>query len=128
MPLLNAEEDFLQRTLGSLQNVWEKLAYVSGLRSSAGIYDHWGLASIHGREKASAAIAKAHSELFRQTLTTPLQQLHSFERESALPAQKSPRSFVPDDLKGGCREHMEYVVEALRLLGQQEAQSSHQAA
>jgi hypothetical protein len=128
MPLLNAEEDFAQRTLGTLQNVWEKLAYVSGLKSSEGSYDHWGLASVHGREVASQAIAKAHSEVLRETLATPLQKLHTFERNSAISAEKKPHLFMPADLRGGCREHVEYVVEALRLLGQRESQTSHQAA
>ena len=94
MPLLNAEEDFAQRTLGTLQNVWEKLAYVSGLKSSEGSYDHWGLASVHGREVASQAIAKAHSEVLRETLATPLQKLHTFERNSAISAEKKPHLFM----------------------------------
>ena len=66
--------------------------------------------------------------VLRETLATPIQKLHIFERNSAIPAEKKPHLFMPADLRGGCREHVEYVVEALRLLGQRESQTSHQAA
>ncbi len=125
MSIFTANEDFASRTLSPLETLWEKLAYVAGLRNSAGRYEHWGLTKTYGRNEAQRAMAEAHSELFQQTLSTPLRELHGAYSELGFPAERG--KLVPEDTKGCCREHMDYVVEALTLLSRGK-QSVHQAA
>jgi hypothetical protein len=126
MPLLSANEDFVTRSLGSLSSVWERLAYVAGLRNSNGRYEHWGMSQTHGRNTAQKAMAEAHSELFQQTLSTPLRELQEPFSRAIRPTAKE--NYVPEDTKGCCPEHMEYVVEALTALSAQAAQDVSQAA
>jgi hypothetical protein len=126
MPLLNANEDFVTRSLGPLSSVWERLAYVAGLRNSNGRYEHWGMSQAHGRNTAQKAMAEAHSELFRQTLAAPIRELHQPFSKAVRPATRE--KLVPEDMKGCCREHMEYVVEALTLLSRAQGGDAHQAA
>jgi hypothetical protein len=126
MALLNANEDFVTRSLGALGNVWERLAYVAGLRNSGGRYEHWGMSQTYGRNTAQKAMAEAHSELFQQTLSTPLRDLQEPFSRAIRPAAKE--NYVPEDTKGCCPEHMEYVVEALTALSLQAAQNVPQAA
>ncbi len=126
MPLLNANEDFVTRSLGPLGSVWERLAYVAGLRNSNGRYEHWGMSQTHGRNTAQKAMAEAHSELFQQTLSTPLRELQEPFSRVVRPAAKE--SYVPEDTRGCCPEHMEYVMEALTALSAQAGKSVPQAA
>jgi hypothetical protein len=45
---LSAFEDFMKRTVTTLQGVWARLNYIRELRQADGTYEHWGLARIHG--------------------------------------------------------------------------------
>ena len=126
MSLLNANEDFVIRSLGALGSLWERLAYVAGLRNSNGRYEHWGMSQTHGRNTAQKAMAEAHSDLFQQTLSTPLRELQEAFSRAIPPASKE--NYVPEDTKGCCPEHMEYVVEALTALSAQAGQNVPQAA
>jgi hypothetical protein len=126
MPLLTANEDFLARSLAPLSGLWERLAYVAGLRNSTGRYEHWGMAQTHGRNTAQKAMAAAHSELFQQTLSTPLRELQEPFSRAIRPTGKE--NLVPEDTKGCCPEHMEYVVEALTALSRQAKQNVSRAA
>jgi hypothetical protein len=126
MALFSAHDDFVNRSLSPLSSVWERLAYVAGLRTSTGRYEHWGLTQTYGRNEAQRGMAEAHSEVFQQILATPLRELHQPFSKAVRPATRE--KLVPEDMKGCCREHMEYVVEALTLLSRAESQASHQAA
>ena len=126
MPLLNANEDFVTRTLGSLGGLWEKLAYVVGLRTSSGRYEHWGMTQTYGRNTAQKAMREAHSELFQEVLATPIRELQE-QFSGAIPSA-AKANYVPENTKGCCPEHMEYVIEALNALSEQAARSARQAA
>jgi hypothetical protein len=126
MALFNAHQDFLNRSLSPLSSVWERLAYVAGLRTSNGRYEHWGLTQTYGRNEAQKGMSQAHSELFQQTLATPIRELQQPFSKAVRAATKE--KLVPEDTKGCCREHMEYVVEALTLLSAAQNQTAHRAA
>jgi hypothetical protein len=126
MALFSAHDDFVNRSLSPLSSVWERLAYVAGLRTSTGRYEHWGLTQTYGRNEAQRGMAEAHSEVFQQILATPLRELHQPFSKAVRPATRE--KLVPEDMKGCCREHMEYVVEALTLLSRAESPAAHQAA
>jgi hypothetical protein len=124
MALFSAHDDFVSRSLSPLAGVWERLIYVAGLRNSSGRYEHWGLTQTHGRSEAQKAMAQAHSDLFQKTLATPIQELQPLSRTSNSALRDK---LVPADMKGCSRQHMEYVLEALRLLSETE-QVSRQVA
>jgi len=126
MALFSAHDDFVNRSLSPLSSVWERLAYVAGLRTSTGRYEHWGLTQTYGRNEAQKGMAETHSELFQQTLATPIRELHESFSRAVRPATRE--KLVPEDMKGCCREHMEYVVEALTLLSRAQGGDAHQAA
>lgn len=126
MALLTANEDFVTRTLASLGSLWERLAYVAGLRTSTGRYEHWGMTQTYGRNTAQKAMRDAHTELFQEVLATPIRELQGQFSEAIPPAAKA--NYVPENTKGCCPEHMEYVVEALNALSERAGQSARQAA
>src|SRR5258708_25090289 len=75
MARLSTFEDFLKRTLNTLQGIWRKLDYLAELRRPDGDYEHWGLSRVHGELAARNVLAEIHSSLYTQLLRTPVQEL-----------------------------------------------------
>ncbi len=123
MTLFSAFDDFVARTLSAIPGVMSKLMYVSGLRSPAGTYEHWGLAKSHGASAAQSAIAQAHSAMFLEVLRTPLRALAEDWAQGAVEPTSGPRpvaelrpdnaALLPANLAGGSRKHFNSVLEAL---------------
>lgn len=122
-------EDFLRVTLEAVSGFWQKLLYVSTLRtqSSASHYSHWGLARRYGRRNSSHAIRTAHSEVFINVLRSPTRELVEDAKVAASPRELSPKAYaqelwenrehmIPEDLQGGTRRHFELVLKSLRAL------------
>lgn len=119
MPLFTAYEDFVNRTIGTLKGTWEKLAFMSGLRSEKGGYEHWGLEYTYGPKAANCAIARTHSEVFQKVLETPIPTLFGeFKTEEGKPLNggPDPDRMIPDERNGCLPDHFRYVHSALTLL------------
>lgn len=124
MALISADEDFVVRSLACFASIMEKLFYIASLKRYDGSYDHWGLEYTFGPEASNAAIARAHKDVFLQLLETPLPHLAS---RGETP-HNSLLDLSPADLGGGSLEHLEYVVEVLRLLHVRQVRPTHRAA
>lgn len=128
MKLLSAYDDFTERTMRGLVSTLSKVGFLSGIRSSAGDYQHWGLERTFGKESAQTAMRKAHTEAFVGELATPVSQLwkelvSAAESQGVEPAEYAQSVLdlidgVPDDLGGGSEEHHQYVVTSLSFLAQ----------
>ncbi len=118
MTLASAQDDFRQRTLGSLPGLWARLRYLAGLRRPAGSYRHWGMSRTFGPETTQRAVGAAHSALFLQLLRTPLRRLQAefIAEDSSSPELLDWSLYVPQDLEGGSVEHFNSVVSALTAL------------
>ena len=120
MTLVSAQDDFRQRTLGTLPGLWARLRYLAGLRGPAGSYRHWGMSRAFGPETTQRVVGAAHSELFVELLRTPLRQLRTeFTEQDSSSAELLDWSlYVPADLEGGSVEHFNSVVSALTALSE----------
>lgn len=128
MALFSAYEDFCARTLSALRGTWEKLEFVSGLKRDNNQYEHWGLKYTFGPVQANRAMAQAHTDLFQETLETPLPALAMQVEEMGKKdgPQVTPDQYVPEERNGCSKEHFRYVSTALSLLA--ESRSSHPTA
>ncbi len=137
MPLLSALEDFLQRSLGGLPTLWEKLRFVSELREGAH-YRHWGMEQKFGEKMAQAAIAEAHSGLCNEMASTKLAELwltadqaaHREELQVAdfLNGMMSSAGSRPADTQGVAPEHFEFILTNLYRVAHSRSTSNHLAA
>jgi hypothetical protein len=110
MALLSAREDFTQRTLGALANLWEKLAFTARLKSDDGGYRHWGLEREHGSAASREAIAHAHRVLILEIAEMPM---HDAVREAEgygdLRRLES-RALCPPGMEDCLQKHVDYVL------------------
>lgn len=124
---LQSLQDFMNRTMNVLQGMWSKLNYIRELRTEEGQYSHWGLARTYGKEATEKMIAGVHSQLYLQTLRTPLRELFSQLEISAIQAgcsraqlarqlHNARRRLIPKDLQGGAPEHMRSVLVIAELM------------
>lgn len=137
MALLTALEDFVQRSLSALPTVWEKLRFVSDLRSDSG-YQHWGLEQKYGEKSARAAMAAAHSELFSEVASVPLAELwlaadqaahrEDVEVDDLLQRFVTSAATRPEDMQGVAREHFDFVVTNLSRVARFRSTTSRLAA
>lgn len=127
MTLYSPLEDFMQRTVSSVEGMWSKLEYVADLRQEGGGYEHWGLERVFGHEPAERAIASAHRNLVLDLLRTPLQRLMEEARISARQRELPVNMYVqglysrcekllPERLGGGSVKHFNSVLLALSAL------------
>lgn len=139
MTCLSASEDFLASTLAALPGMWGKLEYLSGLRTDAGNYEHWGLTRLHGESAVQRALAEAHRELFLKILRTPLARLLEDARLSAAEREleaaqylqelaDGSQTLLPEDLGGGLEPHFSSVLKALSKLAQGRSSATRRAA
>lgn len=64
-----ALEESWRRTLGTIETLLGRLAYLSSLRNAnTGTYEHFGLAEKAGAAEADGLIRRAHLDLFHQWL------------------------------------------------------------
>jgi hypothetical protein len=114
MTLLSAHEDFVLRTLGSLQGCWARLVYTAQLREPNGTYSHWGFDRIYGEEKAQATIQQAHREVFRTILRQRVEELAS-EGAAATAGRtiKTDVDLVPQGVSRAAQLHFNAVFFAL---------------
>jgi hypothetical protein len=137
MPLLSAFEDFFQRSVSALPNLWERLCFVGGLRNHAGQYRHYGMEQRFGESEAQAAIAAAHSVLFEELASTPLKELwrtaetHGGEASTdicVLLKTVPPRGRKTRDFLGVPAEHIQFVTTNLIRVAESRDRASRAAA
>jgi hypothetical protein len=127
MTLYSPLEDFMHRTVSSVEGMWSKLEYIAELRKEDGSYEHWGLERIFGHEPAEKAIAIAHRNLVLELLRTPLPKLMEEARLSAGQRNVPVNMYVqglytrcdellPERLGGGSAKHFNSVLLALSAL------------
>lgn len=127
---LSPLQDFMQRTMSSIQGVWAKLNYIRELRRDDGGYEHWGFSQIHGEAACQQTIADVHSELALELLRTPIPELSeevktcaenigTSDMQLAEGLYRDERRLTPRDLRGGSRKHIHSVLLAARLLSRQ---------
>jgi hypothetical protein len=65
--------DLAVHNLEPMGGIYERLAYVAGLRNpSTGFYSHARLSAVFGEESVNRAIASCHEEIFERLLESPL--------------------------------------------------------
>jgi len=89
-------EDLLL-SLSAIPGALGKLTYLAGLRSEES-YQHWGLARVHGSDKAEQAMRSAHEAIFLHVLRTPLKELVEDVELSAFAGHNGPVEFLSDFL------------------------------
>ncbi len=88
----NAYDDLLQRTLSKISSNLERLIFLASTRDcNTGSYCHEGLASRFSARDASAALEKAHIEVFNRLSSYSLEELVV---ELELYARDSRQSFT----------------------------------
>lgn len=128
MSFLSAHEDFVQRTLAALDNIWKRLLFTGALRDGTGDYHHWGLEREHGAVEARSAIERAHSELIFELVEMSMDDaVRNAERmDGILPLRVE--MICPTYTQKCLRQHVDYVLETTRLILEAQEQHDHQAA
>jgi hypothetical protein len=71
----SATADLFKNTLSRIPTLFGRLAYLAALRDpNSGIYRHYGLASIFGREESRKALSQSHETVFHEWLNLPLEE------------------------------------------------------
>jgi len=135
--LLNARQDFLERTIANVPGTLRKICFLGEITSGSRGYEHWGLTRTFGEEAAQAAMGEAHTEVFLQELATPLRQLWSELQSDSQENGADPEQYskmlehaaarLPIDLAGGSERHHHYIFVTLALLAKNR-RSSRQGA
>jgi hypothetical protein len=128
MPLLSAHQDFMQRTISSVGNVWKRLLFTASLRTDAGQYHHWGLERVHGLEESRAAIEKAHRDLIVKLLEMPVEDAVRDAERVEDTQELELKRICPPALETCLLKHADYVLEASRLISIHHAHSGEIAA
>ena len=100
MRLKSAYEDLRERTLGKIEGIWGKLAYVAERRSQDGTYQHWGLERVHGAAVVQEAFVRVHYSLINTILQTRLRLLRDDLAQTSGTAGTNSASYVAE-LKAG---------------------------
>lgn len=70
----SAAADLAKNTLSRIPTLFGRLIYLASLRdSNSGIYRHYGLYSIFGRDESREALSQHHRSVFREWLALPLE-------------------------------------------------------
>ncbi len=90
MTLISALEDLRSTTLKAVVGGLHRLEYLSGLKTTAGTYSHWGLAKVHGELAAAKALAEEHRVVTSNLLAMPmsylLEDLDQSSQQAGMPA------------------------------------------
>lgn len=127
MTFLSAYEDFVQGTLAALPTAVGRLRYLAELRLEDGSYHHWGMNRTYGRERAQAAMARAHTAVALDLLRSPMREVMRQVREEAGRKGVNPADYVarlldlrsellPGKLGGGSVRHLNAVLETVSKL------------
>jgi len=127
MTLLSAWEDLQKTTLKVIAGSLRRLEYLAQLRDSQGRYSHWGLARVHGEERAKAALAESHRSELSKVLATPIRELEQDAEESSREAGVPEGEYLsrlsaawprllPADPGAGSSRHFSSVLQALSSL------------
>jgi len=137
MRIVSAFDDFMHRTLDTMEGVWQRLEFLAGLRVGKKQYEHWGMSATYGEEKANKAISEAHTSVFLDTLRTPVPDL--YEQATRADAAKEGgvgeyaehlsrnENVVPSELAGGSAQHFSLVLKMLKFLARSRGSSNHRA-
>ena len=139
MKLLNATDDFLSRSLGTLRGFFDRLEYIAELRQPDGSYAHWGLSREYGQSAAQLAIKDAHQFNFRLTLRQPCAtlcdevQISAKDRNTDLQSyfaelsEQSERMITPAAGMAQSK-HFHFILLVQKNLAKFREQTTHQAA
>jgi hypothetical protein len=90
----SAAADVAKNTLSRIPTLFGRLIYLASLRdSNSGVYRHYGLYSIFGREESRLALSQHHRIVFREWLALPLEAKHQ-DLSAYLDALEDPRELV----------------------------------
>lgn len=64
--------DLTANYLDPLETIFQRLAYLAGLRDASGKYVHERLAAAYGAARVEQVVGKCHEELFERLLEIPL--------------------------------------------------------
>src|ERR1700722_9768613 len=139
MALKSAYDDLRQLTLGKIEGIWRKLAYIAERRSLQGGYQHWGFERTHGTASAHHTFARAHQSLVGTILRTRLPLLQEDLEQSSQLEGLSPSSYASRLAAGlfhllpsGCSRvtelHLVSVVETLSVLQNRQTRPDPQSA
>lgn len=125
--LLNAKEDFKQRSLSALPTLLERLAYICSLQTVEGEYRHWGLARAHGMRPAQEAIRTAHAEAAMELVQSPIREVYQ-EYQKAAGRQDGPEVIQAESLvlkapvsdDGLLAAHLRLLQDSVQALAHQE--------
>jgi hypothetical protein len=71
----SASADLYKNTLSRIPTLFGRIAYFGSLRNpNSGIYDHYGLKSVFGREESRRALLEVHEQVFSEWLNLALPQ------------------------------------------------------
>lgn len=127
MTLFSALEDLQRTTLRVIRGSLRRLEYLAQLKDIKGDYEHWGLARVHGQDRASAAIAESHRSQVSRVLSTPLRELLSDVGSSSQEAGLSKEEYLslllrrfphllPPGSGTATNRHLNSVLQALASL------------
>jgi hypothetical protein len=127
MVLLSALEDLQKTTLRVIRGSLRRLEYFAQLRDAKGSYLHWGLARVHGQERAGDALAESHRDHLSKVLSTPLRDLLQDVGSSSQEAGVSKEEYLarlsdglphllPANNGVGSNRHLSSVLHALSSL------------
>lgn len=120
-------EDFLGRTVRSVAGALERLRFLGDIRTQDKKYDHWGMVSTYGEEKANRAMSEAHTRAWIEVLRAPLPELENDVLRSEKAQELGPEEYirrlerneekiVPAEIEGGSRRHFSMLLQTLRML------------
>ena len=125
--ILNAAEDFKNRTLKALPSLLEKLAYVCSLRDKDGNYRHWGLNKSFGESKTNEAVAVVHAAMATEIVKTPIREVYrQFENAESISADSLVLNAPPNG-DALLSDHLRLIQDSVRTIADQE-HSSHPGA
>jgi hypothetical protein len=128
MPLLSAQEDFVQRTLGALNGIWKKLVFTTGLKGDGGKYRHWGMEREHGVAASQEAIEAAHRALILELVEMEIPKV-VYAAGGLVEMQKlGVKTICPTGLENCLRKHADYVLWTTQAILAAQAQAGCRAA
>lgn len=112
MRFRSAKDDLRATTLEAVSGPVAQLGYLASLRAE-GRYQHWGLAKVHGKEAAEAALLEAHREVAAQLLRQPLAELYDEIESVGRLLDHKPEELLPAETDALERAHFSLVWDVI---------------